>query len=160
MEIRTAGPSDSAAVAAVERKCFPKSLAATERDFQARLRVYPNHFWLLEDGGRLVGFIDGIATNENTIRDVLYRDARLHDEKGRWQAIFGVTVLPEYRGRGCAAKIMERVISDAKAQGRRGCILTCEDRLIPYYEKFGYVNLGISKSVCGGVVWYDMRLTF
>ena len=39
-------------------------------------------------------------------------------------------------------------------------ILTCKDRLIPYYEKFGYRNLGVSASVHGGAVWYDMILEF
>ena len=27
-------------------------------------------------------------------------------------------------------------------------------------EKFGYKNLGVSKSVHGGAVWYDMILDF
>ncbi len=30
-------------------------------------------------------------------------------------------------------------------------ILTCKDRLIHYYEKFGYRNLGLSASVHGGL---------
>lgn len=160
MKIRTANLSDLSAITALEKKCFPASLAASEKDFKARLQAYPNHFWLLEDNGELVGLIDGMVTNESTIRDAMYQDAHLHDEAGNWQAIFGVTVIPEHRKRGCAARLMKRVISDAKAQGRKGCILTCEARLIPYYKKFGYGNLGISKSVCGGVVWYDMRLVF
>ena len=54
---------------------------------------------------------------------------------------------------------MQQVIADAKAQGRKGCVLTCKDGLLSYYEKFGFQNEGISKSVHGGVVWYDMRLT-
>ena len=37
---------------------------------------------------------------------------------------------------------------------------TCKEHLIPYYEKFGYRNCGVSESVHGGAVWYDMRLTF
>ena len=28
------------------------------------------------------------------------------------------------------------------------------------YEKFGFMNEGISESVHGGAVWYQMRLTF
>ena len=31
---------------------------------------------------------------------------------------------------------------------------------IAYYEKFGYRSEGVSQSTPGGVVWYDMRLTF
>lgn len=46
------------------------------------------------------------------------------------------------------------------AQGRRGLVLTCKDRLVHYYAKFGFVSEGVSASTHGGVVWYQMRLTF
>lgn len=160
MKIRTAVLSDLPAIAAVEAECFPPAEAATEENLQARLRVYPNHFWLLEEKGKLIGFIDGMVTDEPTIRDEMFENAELHGEAGAWQAIFGVNTLPAYRGRGCAARIMERVVADARAQGRRGCILTCKEKLLHYYEKFGYRNEGVSKSVHGGAIWYDMRLTF
>ena len=161
MRIRTASMADLAAVAAVEGACFPAAEAATEKDFAARLAVYPNHFWLLEeDDGTLVSFINGMVTDEPTLRDEMYENAALHREDGAWQMIFGVNTLPDYRRKGCAARVMERVISDARAQGRKGCVLTCKDKLIHYYEKFGFQNEGVSESVHGGVVWYDMRLTF
>ncbi len=160
MNIRTAVLSDLPAVTAVEAECFPPAEAASEADLEARLRAYPGHFWLLEEDGKLVGFIDGMVTDEPVIRDEMFEDAGLHREAGAWQAIFGVNTVPAYRRRGAAARIMERVISDARAQGRRGCILTCKEKLIHYYEKFGYRNEGVSKSVHGGAVWYDMRLTF
>ena len=48
----------------------------------------------------------------------------------------------------------------ARAQGRRGLVLTCKDRLVHYYAKFGFVSEGVSSSTHGGVVWYQMRLTF
>ena len=50
--------------------------------------------------------------------------------------------------------------ADARAQGRRGLVLTCKDRLVHYYAKFGFVSEGVSESTHGGVVWYQMRLTF
>lgn len=161
MHIRTANMNDLAALTAVEAACFPAAEAAAEKDFAARLRVYPNHFWLLEDeDGTLVSFINGLVTDEPTLRDEMYADAGFHNERGAWQMIFGVNTLPRYRRHGYAARVMERVISDARSQGRKGCVLTCKDKLIHYYEAFGFQNEGVSKSVHGGVVWYDMRLTF
>ena len=160
MEIRTATMADLAAVTAMEAACFPAAEAATERDFAQRLAVYPNHFWLLEDDGTLVSFINGMVTDEPTLRDEMYENAALHREDGAWQMIFGVNTLPRYRRQGCAARVMERVIADARAQGRKGCVLTCKDKLIHYYETFGFQNEGVSASTHGGVVWYDMRLTF
>ena len=153
--------ADLAAVAAVEGACFPAAEAATEKDFAARLAVYPNHFWLLEeDDGTLVSFVNGLVTDEPLLRDEMYADASLHNEHGVWQMIFGVNTLPQYRRRGLAGQVLERVIADARAQGRKGCVLTCKDKLIHYYEKFGFQNEGVSASTHGGVVWYDMRLTF
>ena len=161
MHIRTASMADLAAVAAVEGACFPAAEAATEKDFAARLAVYPNHFWLLEeDDGTLVSFVNGLVTDEPLLRDEMYADASLHNEHGAWQMVFGVNTLPQYRRRGLAGQVLERVIADARAQGRKGCVLTCKDKLIHYYEKFGFQNESVSASTHGGVVWYDMRLTF
>ena len=160
MHIRTATMADLAAITAVEAACFPAAEAATEAELAARLRVYPDHFWVREEGDRIVSFVNGMVTSEPTIRDELFANAALHDPNGAWQAIFGVNTLPQYRRHGYAAQVMERVISDAKAQGRKGCVLTCKDKLIHYYEMFGFQNEGVSESVHGGVVWYDMRLTF
>ncbi len=74
--------------------------------------------------------------------------------------IFGVNTLPAFRRRGLAGAVLERVIADAKAQGRRGCVLTCKDGLVHYYARFGFQSEGVSASTHGGAVWYDMRLTF
>jgi len=160
MYIRTASIEDLDAVAAVEAACFPPEEAADREAFAARLAAYPGHFWLLEEDGNIVSFINGMVTDEPILRDEMYHDASLHDEGGAWQMIFGVNTLPEYRRRGLAGLVMERVIADARAQGRKGCVLTCKAGLVHYYEKFGYVNEGLSDSTHGGAVWYDMRLRF
>ncbi|WP_443664095.1 GNAT family N-acetyltransferase [Dysosmobacter sp.] len=160
MHIRTATMDDLDAVTAVEAACFPAAEAATRDEFAARLAVYPNHFWLLEEDGRLVSFINGLVSDEPTIRDEMFADAAFHNERGAWQMVFGVNTLPEYRRRGLAGEVMRQVIADARSQGRKGCVLTCKDRLVHYYETFGYRSEGVSASTHGGAVWYDMRLTF
>ena len=160
MTVRYALPSDLAALAAVEAACFPAAEAATEKDIKNRLDYYANHFWLLFDGDTLVSFVDGFVTDEADLTDEMYENAALHNENGAWQMIFGVNTLPAYRRQGCAAQLLERAIHAARAQGRKGLVLTCKDALIHYYEKFGFVNEGISASVHGNVVWYQMRLTF
>ena len=160
MHIRTATMDDLDAVTAVEAACFPAAEAATRDEFAARLAVYPNHFWLLEEDGRLASFINGLVSDEPTIRDEMFADAAFHNEPGAWQMVFGVNTLPEYRRRGLAGEVMRQVIADARSQGRKGCVLTCKDRLVHYYETFGYRSEGVSASTHGGAVWYDMRLTF
>lgn len=160
MKIRTATIEDLKAVTAVETACFPSAEAAKEEAFRARLLVYPEHFWILQDGNIMVGFVNGMVTNELTIRDEMFEQACLHQEDSCWQTIFGINTIPEYRRQGCAAILLEQVIAKAKAQGRKGCILTCKEQLIHYYAKFGYKNCGRSGSIHGGAVWYDMRLEF
>ena len=160
MNIRNATIDDLKAIAEVESRCFPKAEAASENDFKKRLSVYPDHFWVLEDNKKIIAFVNGMVTNEPILLDEMYENASLHDENGQWQMIFGVNTIPEYRRQGCAEKVLKKVISDAKEQGRKGLVLTCKDKLLHYYSKFGFENEGISESTHGGVVWYNMRLTF
>lgn len=108
MNIRNATIDDLKIITAVESECFPSAEAATEKDFEARLKVYPDHFWLLYDDDKLIGFVNGMVTNEPDLSDGMYENAQMHDENGKWQMIFG----------------------------------------------------GVSKSVHGNVVWYQMRLKF
>ena len=159
-EIRTATINDLKQVTEVESRCFPAAEAATESDYRERLEIYPNHFWLVFEGDRLVSFVDGMVTDEPHLKDEMYKNAKLHNEKGDWQMIFGVNTIPEYRRQGIAGEIIMRVIEDSKRQNRKGIVLTCKEKLIPYYSKLGFVNEGISESSWGGEVWYEMRLTF
>ena len=74
--------------------------------------------------------------------------------------IGNVAVAPEYRRQGVAAALLERAIDDARTQGRKGLVLTCKDKLVHYYAKFGFVSEGVSGSTHGSAVWYQMRLKF
>ncbi len=160
MLIRTATIHDLDAVTAVEAECFPPAEAATRADFEHRLAHYSDHFWLMFDNDKLVAFVDGMVTDKADLTDEMYECAELHNENGAWQMIFGVNTIPEYRRHGCAGDLIKRAISDAKVQNRKGLVLTCKDKLIHYYAKFGFVNEGVSASVHGNVTWYQMRLTF
>ena len=160
MLIRTATIEDLDAVTTVEAECFPPSEAATRADFEHRLSNYGDHFWLMFDESKLIAFVDGMVTDAADLTDEMYERAELHKESGAWQMIFGVNTIPEYRKHGYAGDLIKRAISDAKAQGRKGLVLTCKDKLIHYYAKFGFVNEGVSASVHGNVTWYQMRLTF
>ena len=160
MEIRKATLDDLKETAAVEAECFPAAEAASEESLRKRLSVFADHFWLLFDGDKMVGFVNGMVTDEPDLSDEMYDDASMHNPDGKWQMIFGVDTIPEYRRQGCAGKVLSRVIEDARKQGREGLVLTCKDKLIHYYAKFGFENEGLSKSVHGDAVWYQMRLKF
>ena len=110
--------------------------------------------------GTLVGFVNGMTTNEKDLADVMYENVSLHDEHGAWQMIFGVVTRPRYRKQGYAGELLKRMIAEARKEGRKGLVLTCKDPLVHYYAKFGFVNEGFLGSTRGGVTWNQMRITF
>ena len=161
MIIRKATMNDLDAISEVESECFPAAEAATKEEFRERLESYADHFLLMFDGEKLAAFIDGFVTDEPDLTDQMYENAAVHNESGKWQMIFGVNTLPEYRRRGLAGALINEMIAEARRQGRDGLVLTCKDRLVHYYAKFGFLNEGVSeKSTHGGAVWNQMRLTF
>lgn len=160
MPIRTATINDLAAIAAIEQRCFPPNEAASYHCLSERLRIFPTHFWLLERDNRLLGFINGMVTDRQTIDDEMFKNAGLHDRQGKWQSVFGLAVAPEYRKKGYAGKLLGHLIAQAKKQSKTGVTLTCKEHLINYYQKFGFRDSGISHSTHGGETWHDMILTF
>ena len=160
MEIRYATRKDIPAIANVEAECFPPAEAATEEEFIERVGHYGNHFWLMFEEDKLIAFVDGFVTDEPDLTDEMYENAGMHNENGAWQMIFGVNTLPVYRRKGYAGQLIEQAIEDAKQQGRKGLVLTCKNKLIPYYAKFGFKDEGVSdKSTHGNAVWHQMRLS-
>ena len=154
MTIRTATMNDLNAITAVEAECFPAAEAASREEFSKRLTYYNDHFWLMFDEDKLIAFVDGFVTDEETLTDEMFHDASLHNPNGAWQMIFGVNTRPEYRRCGYAKELIKKAILDAREQNRKGLVLTCKESLVPYYSKFGFVDEGITdKSTHGNVLW-------
>jgi len=164
MYIRTANTADIEEAVWVENLIFPGDIAAARAMITERIEAYPEHFWLLIDeadgGEKLIGMIDGMVTDLPDLEDRMFDHPEMHDENGAWQMIFGLEILPEYRRQGCAAMLLSNVENAARNQGRKGLVLTCEEHLVHYYEKSGFVNEGISSSGLLEKTWYQMRKSF
>ena len=158
--IRQASIEDLDSVAKVESICFPEAEAATRASLEQRMNTFSESFFVAEIDGEIIGFINGCIINATVIYDKLYEDCTLHIPDGDYQTIFGLDVIPDYRNQGVATQLMNYMIEVSKLAGRKGVILTCKEKLIHYYTKFGYINKGISESVHGGAEWYDMILEF
>lgn len=158
--IRTVREKDLEAVTAIEAACFPAAEAAPREAMKARIAAYPDHFWVMEKEGEIIGFINGFVTDEADLADWMYEEAEKHNENGKWQMIFGLDTVPEYQRQGIAAELMQYCIAEAGRQKRLGLVLTCKDHLVHYYARFGFADEGISGSEHGGVSWHQMRLTF
>ena len=161
MEIRHATKHDISAISEVEAKCFPPSEAASEKAFTERIENYGNHFWLMYENDKLIAFVDGFVTDESDLTDEMFANAAMHNENGAWQMIFGVNTLPEYRNNGYASELLRRAVDEAREQGRKGVVLTCKDKLLPFYARLGFVDEGVTdKSTHGNAVWHQMRIIF
>ena len=140
MEIRKATLKDIEAIAAVEAECFPEAEAASLESITKRVTVFPDYFWLLFDGDKLVGFVNGMATDLADLCDEMYEDANMHQDDGKWQMIFGVDTIPEYRRQGIAMKTLDLLVRAAKEQGISQIALEATAAGRPLYEKYGFVT--------------------
>lgn len=175
MFVRHATLDDLDALTSVEAACFPPREAADSERLATRIEKFPEHFWLLinpdvdpsqgsfpaqlEDG-MLVSFINGMTTDTANFEDAMFSDAAIHNEDGCWQMILGVDTAPLYQHHGFAGYLMRRVILDCAINHRAGIVLTCKEKLVSFYESFGFVDEGVCPSSHGGVSWHQMRLVF
>lgn len=158
VNVRQASLEDLDDVVRIEKICFPRSEAATRESFEGRLKAFPESFFVAELDGKMLGFINGSVIEGEIIRDEFYSDISFHNPAGDYQSVFGLDVLPEYRGKGIAATLMQGMIEAARKAGRKGVTLCCKEKKISYYEKFGFVAIGKSDSQHGNAVWYDVVL--
>lgn len=158
--IRTAVKKDLDQIAWIEERCFPAGEAASRESLYRRFQAFPECFFVAEVNKTIVGDIQGAVIDSQVIADEMYHDESLHNPDGPYQSVFGIEVLPQYQHQKIAAKLMEELIRVSKERGKKGITLTCKDRLIPFYESFGYVHKGVSDSAHGGARWNDMLLEF
>ena len=160
MIIRHADLSDLDIISKLEAESFPPSEADTKEGFESRLKAFKDCFWLLDDNGEVYAFIVGMATDMPDLADEMFKHSEMHNPDGDWLMILSVVTSPEHRHKGYASKVMSQVIADTKTLNRKGIVLTCKERLKPFYAQFGFMDEGKSQSNHGGAVWYQMRLTF
>ncbi len=160
IKIRNAKIEEVTKIAEIERICFPAAEAASEAEFRERMEAFLENFFVAELDGRIIGFINGGTTNQAKLPDEMYHDISLHKPDGDVQTVFGLDVLPDYRGRGIAGKLLAYLVNVSRERGKKAVILTCEEHLIPFYERGGFVNHGVADSTHGGAKWYDMQQWF
>ena len=63
----------------IEKICFPPNEACSEKHMKERIGVTPELFLVAVDKttGKLAGFLNGIATDEEKFRDEFFTDASL-----------------------------------------------------------------------------------
>lgn len=160
VRIRNARADEGVLLADIEAKCFPPQEAASKEAILERLEAFPENFFVAEADGKVVGFVNGGTTQEAYLPDEMYHDIGLHCPEGAFQTVFGLNVLEEYRKNGIGGKLIRHLAAVSKERGKTALILTCKEYRIPFYEKLGFINYGLSDSVHGNAQWYDMRQYF
>ena len=157
-EFRNICPEEAMEAARIEQICFPPNEACSEIQMVERANRIPELFLVAVDreNGKLAGFLNGLATDSDVLLDDFFRNAGLHDPDGKHVMLLGLDVLPEYRGQGLAREIMSRYLAREKVRGRSCVILTCLAEKVAMYEKMGFHNRGVARSVWGGEQWYEM----
>ena len=142
----------------IEQICFPPNEACSEKNMKERIAIAPELFLVAVDKrtGNIAGFLNGLATNEDTFRDEFFTDAGLYVPDGKNIMLLGLDVLPEYRKQRLGSELMHQYISREQENGRRMVILTCLQAKVDMYKKMGFQDEGISASVWGGEEWHEM----
>ena len=156
MIIRHVEKQDLAQLVAIENACFTVAEAATCEAFEKRIEKIADSFFVAEEAGKLVGLVNGPVVQTEFITDELFADITENPVAGGHQTILGLAVAPVAQKRGIAKQLLQKLEAQAMSQQRETITLTCQNDLVPFYEKLGYVNKGQSNSTHGGEVWVNM----
>ena len=140
----------------IENEGFSKEEAATREAFVKRIQLIADTFIVAEKEGEIVGYINGPVMNQPYITDDLFEEIKENPKRGGYQSVLGLAVSKQARNQGIAKILIEKMEELVKENEREGITLTCKQELVSFYEKYGFVNHGISESQHGGVSWYNM----
>jgi ribosomal protein S18 acetylase RimI-like enzyme len=157
-EFRSIRPEEADEASAIEQICFPPNEACSKQHMKERIAKAPELFLVAVDRstGKLVGFLNGLSTDEYTFRDEFFTDANLYNPDGKNIMLLGLDVLPEYRRQGIAKELVYSYARRERENGRQMLILTCLKPKVKMYEKMGFIDRGIANSTWGGEEWHEM----
>lgn len=157
-EFRSILPEEADQAVMIEHICFPPHEACSKKHMKERIAKVPNLFMVAVDRetGKIAGFLNGIATNEERFRDEFFLEADLYEPEGKNVMLLGLDVLPKYRGQGLAREIVRQYAVREQKNNRQKLILTCLDEKVAMYERMGFTDNGIANSTWGNEKWHEM----
>lgn len=158
IKIRHVTEHDLDACYAIESVCYTSDAASREK-IQKRIQMYPEGFLVAESNGQIMGMINSGSTNKEDITDEAFKDMVGHVRDGKNIVIYSLAVLPEFQGSGVSKELMSKFIGISKDMKKEKILLICKTNLIPYYQKYGFLYGGKSKSTHGGFAWHEMYLS-
>ncbi|MFD0897017.1 GNAT family N-acetyltransferase [Loigolactobacillus binensis] len=156
MQIRHVQANDLSTLIAIEKAGFSPAKAATPAAFKNRIANISDTFLVATKQDQVIGFVNGPVIAQLYLTDDLFTTTQANPTQGGYQSILGLAVAPAWQHQGVAQQLLKALASQAQQQQRQAVTLTCEKRLIPFYEANGFRNHGQSASTHGDVVWYNM----
>ncbi|KXT84735.1 putative arylalkylamine n-acetyltransferase [Streptococcus sp. DD11] len=156
IKIRNAQLSDWEELVRLESLNFSEEEAASPAVLKERIERIADTFLVAELHGQIAGYVVGPAVFSRHLTDDLFAKVTANPKEGGFIAIQSLSVSPDFQGQGVGTLLLAALKERANQQNRQGINLTCHDDLLPYYEMNGFRDEGISDSVHGGAVWFDM----
>ncbi|TDL94193.1 GNAT family N-acetyltransferase [Macrococcus brunensis] len=152
---RNVEPNDLEEVTRLESLAFIPKVADTREAFAERIQKISETFIVAEKDGEISGYINGPVISEPYITDDLFKKIPASAE-GDYLSVLGLVVSEEHQRQGLAGRLLASFTDKAKNLGVKAITLTCTEDLMPFYERYGFVNHGPSASQHGGERWVNM----
>jgi len=149
--------SDIEAIMKIEQTDFSAEEALSCEAVLEEIQLIPDSFLVARnEAGQVVGYISGPTSSERYLKDEMFEHNEASKPEDTYQIVTSLAIHPDYQGLGIATELLEQLAQKSAEAGRKAVSLTCHDYLIPYYEKHGFVNEGLSESKFAGEAWYNL----
>lgn len=154
-----AHPDELLEIMKIENTGFSPAEAATTEAMAERISSYPDTFIVAKNkSAKILGYIVGPAFNRRYLTDELYGHAHPNNPDDKYQAVLSLAVDPDFRHLGIGSRLLTQLSHVATTQKRAAITLTCLQNLVPFYERNGYHNEGVSNSSHAAETWFNMVL--
>ncbi|BGE81341.1 GNAT family N-acetyltransferase [Staphylococcus petrasii] len=156
MKFRNVTKEDLPTLIELENQGFTPEEAATPKATKERIATIPDTFIIAEDNKKIVGYINGPVITQKYITDDLFEIINPNPDIGGYLSVLGLVVSKSHQEQGIAGQLLSQFENLARQHSRLGVTLTCREELVPFYEKYGYTNEGLSDSQHAGIKWYNL----
>lgn len=141
----------------IEKASFSDAEAGSRKVYSDRIDKLKDTFLVAKDDDKIVGFIVGPAVKDRYVKDKMFNKTPKNLMLGGHQLVFTIAIDPDFRGQGIGSELLKHFEENALKYHRETISLTCLEDRIPFYEKNGYIDKGISDSKHGNETWHNME---
>lgn len=154
-KIRNAKVEDLSSIMKIEQAGFSTEEASSKTSMKERIQVLSNSFFVATHDDKIIGFIVGTSSNQRYIDDDLYEKSYPNKSEDNYMMVLSIAVDPDYKRKKIGSKLLNYFIQNTSHKTKI-ISLTCLERLIPFYEKNGFINEGPSDSSHANELWFNM----